>query len=458
MIPSANYGMIIVMKCRLFAVVLAFFSLPGIARAQSSDTEAQRKTNARAAFVAGLGLQESGKHAEALAKFEAAERQFGAPTHLLHIAQCQALVGKLVDASETYEVLIRKPLGDQPPDAFVEAKEQGKIELAALRPRIPTLKITVKPGASSLQNLQIALDDRRIPTELVDVALPLNPGSYKLTATATGWATPAPVGVEVREHETRTVELSLQQGATLPQLGAGAANTTPAGEPPPYGGEAAVPSSREPTALGLLVGLRPTLIMPMGRLTKSVSLAKYTGAGAGIGVDLFGRVARWFLIGGTLEYAALAEPDGTARGVALPSGAETTTSATYAGVLLGVIPNVDRVSFVGDVGFGGRTISRDMTVSGAGAANGTYSEKHTGGEFSLGVGLSIPAGPLRIVPKAGFGVGSFGRHSCEGPGVTGCPAAEDGTHTMATLNVGVYYDVDFGKKPATAPGKAASAH
>ena len=37
---------------------------------------------------------------EALRRFEAAQSLFDAPTHLLHIAECQALTGKLVEAQE----------------------------------------------------------------------------------------------------------------------------------------------------------------------------------------------------------------------------------------------------------------------------------------------------------------------------------------------------------------------
>src|SRR5262245_26437920 len=131
--------------CALLPCVLA----PATARAQMSEGE--RKAAARAAYAEGVDLQDNkGKPAEALTRFEAAQKLFDAPTHLRHSAECQVLTGKLVEASETYETLSRKTLPAGSPDAFVQAQDQGKAELASLRPRIPTLRVLVKPEPQKL--------------------------------------------------------------------------------------------------------------------------------------------------------------------------------------------------------------------------------------------------------------------------------------------------------------------
>src|SRR5262249_52363266 len=95
------------------------------------------------------------------------------------------------EASETYETLEHKSLPAGSPDAFVQAQETGKAELAALRPRIPTLRVLVKPEPQKLPNLQITMDDRQMPGDIAGIARPINPGTYRLSASATGWATPA---------------------------------------------------------------------------------------------------------------------------------------------------------------------------------------------------------------------------------------------------------------------------
>src|SRR4051812_13661140 len=163
--------------CALFAY-LAFTA--ALANAQMSEGE--KKAAARAAYIEGVALQDKGNPAEALARFEAAQKLFDAPTHLLHIAECQVLTGRLVDASETYETLTRRSLGRDAPDAFVQAQEQGKAELAQLRQRIPMMRVTVQPDARSLTNLQISVNNKQMPTELVGITRPVNPGPYRITA------------------------------------------------------------------------------------------------------------------------------------------------------------------------------------------------------------------------------------------------------------------------------------
>src|SRR5690242_2791819 len=133
---------------RLVALVALFLSSSLFLSSLSAFaqmSEGEKKAAARAAYQAGVQLQDQGKPAEALEKFQGAQKLYDAPTHLLHIAECQALLGKLVEASETYQSMIVKPLPAGSPDAFVQAVDQAKAEAPGLRARIPTLKVTVKP-------------------------------------------------------------------------------------------------------------------------------------------------------------------------------------------------------------------------------------------------------------------------------------------------------------------------
>ena len=58
-------------------------------------SDSERKAIARAAFQEGISLQEAGNCPDALPKFEVAQKFFPAPTHTLHLAQCEAATGKL---------------------------------------------------------------------------------------------------------------------------------------------------------------------------------------------------------------------------------------------------------------------------------------------------------------------------------------------------------------------------
>lgn len=433
------------MKFRLTSALFACLVLPSVvANAQISDGE--RKAAARAAYAEGVELQDKGRPADALTRFEAAQKLFDAHTHLLHIAECQALTGKLVEASETYETLVRKPLGDKPPEAFMQAQQQGKTELTSLRLRIPTMRIVVKPEPTSLENLQININDKAMPSELVGIARPVNPGTYTLTATATGWGMAAPVQVDVKEKEAQRVELSLRQGQTMAVAPAVVQQGT--ASPPLY--EHPAPSANEePSATGLLIGVRPGVFVPSGSIAKNQTFSDVASAGPGIGIDLFGRVARRFLVGGTLEFASFGAP--SAKNV--PDGTRTDINAHtfYLGVLAGILPNVDRVSFIGDAGFGYRSFSRDATATLASTTT-SLDESYSGLDLTLNAGLSIPAGPIRIAPKAGVSVGQFTNRDCtlNSDALSGCTTDGSATHAIVNLVVGLYFPMNFKKKSSPA--------
>ena len=176
----------------------------------SSMSDSERKASARAAYQEGVELQAQKTWPEALARFQFAQRLVDAPTHLLHIAECMVALGKLVEAQESYETLAHRELPPGSPEPFREAVEVGRRELADLQPRIPTLRIEVRPAPSTLRNLSLTLNGRPLPTEVIGIARPLNPGTYQITGTAWGLPPARPVLVTLAERDARTVELTLR--------------------------------------------------------------------------------------------------------------------------------------------------------------------------------------------------------------------------------------------------------
>jgi len=176
--------------------------------AVASLSESERKATARAAYIEGVELQQKNDCAAALPKFEAAEKMFSAPTHLIRIAQCQSATGKLVDAYESYEKLTRMPLGKDAPEVFRKAQEDGRREMPALKPRIPSLRIQLTPAPESLQGLVVTVNGSPIPNELVGIARPVNPGKYRITAEAAGKKA-SPIELELAEGVTKSVDLKL---------------------------------------------------------------------------------------------------------------------------------------------------------------------------------------------------------------------------------------------------------
>ena len=422
------------------------------ARAQMSDTE--KKAAARAAYQEGVKYQDEGKAADALVRFESAQKLFDAPTHLLHIAECQALTGRLVEASETYELLSRKTLAPGAPDAFVQAQQQGLAELPPLRARIPTLRVTTKLGPQQAQNLAINVNGVAMPVELLGIARPLNPGTYRFSAQAVGYATTAPIDVPLGEKEHKSVELTLvaKAGAGAPPIVVVPPSGGPTPPPPYVGPEQPKPKPTGVSSLGALFGIRGGASVPAGtyrknpNTTKDVAMGDVATAGGAFGIDAYLRLAKILLLGATFEYDGLGMPDSAVDTSKVSSGTQvsTSTQATYIGVNLGILPNVDHVSFIGDVGLGSRTLSQ--SVSG-GAVD--ISGSNTGLEFQLGAGLSCPVGPIRLVPRANLGVGAFSSEKAKiGSAETSGDIASNvrGIHTFIFIGLAAYYSLDLSPK------------
>lgn len=429
------------MKTYLFLAVLASLTFVSIgASAQMSDTE--KKAAARAAYQEGVQLQEQGKFADALQRFEAAQKLFDAPTMLLHIAECQALTGRLVEASETYELLSRKTIPAGSPDAYVQAQQQGQAELPALRARIPTLRVTTKPGPQQVPNLTVNVNGVNMPVELLGIARPLNPGTYRFSAQGTGWATAQSVDVPLAEKEQKSVELTLVQGGA-------AVVAAPPPPPPPYGGNPDKPVTKAPsagpTSAGLLLGVHAGVVIPTGSVFKDAEFKDFATVGGGGGLDAYLRVAKMLLIGGTFEYASLGAPD-KLQGQPSSVSAEVSNSTTYVGINLGIIPNVDKVSFIGDVGLGSRSVSQEIKLT-SGGSSATDKGSVKGLEFAIGAGVSIPVGPIRIVPKTTLGIGSFSSIS-DGSRDRDIPSELRATHVFVMVGLAAFYSLDFGQKAA----------
>ena len=427
------------------ALIAALSFVSTRASAQMSDTE--KKAAARAAYQEGVKLQDDGKFADALARFESAQKLFDAPTHLLHIAECQALTGRLVEASETYETLSHKTLAAGAPDAFTQAQQQGQAELPALRARIPSLRVTVKPGPQQVQNLQVNVNGVNMPNELLGIARPLNPGTYRFSAQAVGWSTAAPIDVPLGEKEQKSVELTLQQVA-----GGGPAVVVAPGPPhqgapppPPYNpnqdNKPKPKAANGPTSVGMLLGLHGGAVVPTGEIENNLKASDFASAGGGGGLDLYLRVARMLLIGAQVEYASLGAPKQVPK---LVGNFDAKASTTYVGINLGIIPNVDKVSFIGDLGIGSRSAGLKLSQNG-----GTIADVSDSGlEFALSAGVSIPAGPIRIVPKLGLGIGSFSTTTNKVTNKdTDIPSADRGTHVFIFIGLAAFYSLDFGSKP-----------
>jgi hypothetical protein len=430
------------------------------ASAQVSDSE---RAAARKLFSEGDQLQQAGKYEEALDKFKRAQAVFSAPTNLLRIAQCQAMLGKLVESAETYRTLIRTPLPAGSPPAFQQAVEQAKGELQGVEPRVPTVKIDVSPA--NVPNMQVQLNGQPLNAALIGEPLPLDPGTHKILVFAPGYASNEQ-SVTLVERDKKSMSFILKPsggvvyGGTTggnpngpgddgktPGGGAGNSDGTPPPPPPPPD---QWQTKRKPATSSILLGARLGVSIPTGDLWKdnlgnTYPVSDYASTGGAFALEGGLRFARSFYIGIFLEGGSYGKGNKAATG---PVGTDTTTSQTSSaiGAVLAYISNPYGVGFYGEIGVDYRSISQKITVSGGGTST-DFTESLSGAELVLGAGVHILlARTFRLIPKVSVGLGAFSHPSCDASSGN-CSIDESkfntASHAFVFIGLGGYYNIDL---------------
>jgi len=215
-------------------VVLAAMLLLAVpaARAQSAPPPPEVVAAARALGVEGIKLAVAGNCAAAMDKLKRAEQLYHAPTTLARLGECQIQLGKLVAGSETLNRVVRETLPDGAPEAFVQAQERARELLEEFRPKIPQLTVVAAPENV---DAKILVDQVPMPSALLGVARPIDPGTHQLSASAPGYLT-ARLSVQIAAGGKQRVELRL-----VPAPAAAMPPGAPAAGPPQYAPQSSSP-------------------------------------------------------------------------------------------------------------------------------------------------------------------------------------------------------------------------
>jgi len=199
----------------LCALVLgALIPRPALAQEALVPTDIEEaKASARALADHGAELLDAGQHAEALAAFRWAERHYHAPTILLMVARSYERLGKLLEAQWNYEVVVAERLDASAPQAFRDAQQAAKAELAALNRRIPALQILIT-GADPAR-VKLTVDGAAIAPGAG--AILKDPGRSVVVARIPG-RPPVERAVVLKEGQTERLTLDLRpQPAVAPE-------------------------------------------------------------------------------------------------------------------------------------------------------------------------------------------------------------------------------------------------
>ena len=191
----------------LVAPVLIFLAIrtaPG--HAQGADAE--MRTVAREMARQGADAFDQRDYATALDRLTRAFSLFRAPTISLMQARSLARLGRLVEALDKYEETQRLPLGDEPPDAFLKAVGEAKDETQDLRARVPRISIQVRAVHGRLDGLSVQLDGKPVPSALLDVERPIDPGMHQVTVKANTYD-PVVRQAELAEGDRVAIQIAL---------------------------------------------------------------------------------------------------------------------------------------------------------------------------------------------------------------------------------------------------------
>ena len=210
-----------------------------------SDAE---RAGARSAANQGADAFDQGKWAEAVELFGRAEALVHSPIHLSYIARAQLKLGHWVEAYELFNRIKREPLEQPVSTATANAVADANRQLTTLDAQLPYVTLVVK--GTDTQGVTVTMDGATVPSALIGVLHPVNPGQHKFRATSATQASPEQT-VEIKAADRQTVELVLAPtgAAAVPVAPLAAAAAQPvATEPTPP------PEPASSSASGMRIG------------------------------------------------------------------------------------------------------------------------------------------------------------------------------------------------------------
>jgi hypothetical protein len=244
----------------IFAIVIASYSVPALAIDDSSRAAARTLVNDGADFF------KQGRYEEARRKFMDAYEVAKVPTVAVWAAQAYEKLGKLVAASELYEsALLQQPNELWVGNAQQQAQDQAQKALKVLKPRIPTLKI-ILVGATASET-EVTVDNVKVPSALVSLARPVDPGSHSVAASKGGRTVTQTVALVEAQQGSVTLNVPQSDAPAAAAVPAAAAPVQPAAgnAPPASGVPAATPSAANP-ATPEQAPLVPAAVQPINQV------------------------------------------------------------------------------------------------------------------------------------------------------------------------------------------------
>lgn len=172
--------------------------------AWAEPTEADRQV-ARALAAEGYEALQRKDYTTAEDRFRRADKLVHAPTLIVDLARSLTGLGRLVEAYEYYELVLREGVSPNTPWSWQKAYRDAERELEQIKPRLSWLTINV----NGPRKPAVFIDGRRVPSAAVGVPRAVNPGLRMVAARARGFSSKQRQ-ILVAEGQHETLELSLE--------------------------------------------------------------------------------------------------------------------------------------------------------------------------------------------------------------------------------------------------------
>ncbi|HZU83886.1 MAG TPA: PEGA domain-containing protein [Polyangiaceae bacterium] len=215
---------------RLAAACLALSALAVTSRA-AAQSDADRAT-ARSLGGEGQQALDAKDYKTAEDRFRRAESLVNAPTLLLGLARALAGEGKVVEAQETYNRIIREGVAPGAPEPFKRALADAKREVDAVSSKIGAVVITVRTAeGAEVPGAKVVLDGAPISAASLGVRRSIDPGAHVVQVTAEGFK-PAEARFDVAEAGSASAAVVLEPEASAATGRPGAAGAAPGSAAP----------------------------------------------------------------------------------------------------------------------------------------------------------------------------------------------------------------------------------
>lgn len=172
----------------------------------AAEPTPEDRSTARELALEGHSALKAGDYALAVDRFTRADGLVHAPTLLVDLGRSYIGLGRLVQAHETFQQVMREGVADDAPAPWHKALQAARDEDAALKPRLAWVTIRVEGPAAA----HVKLDTEDLPAASLGVRRAVDPGHRSIVAEAEGYLI-ATSSLDIAEGEARELKLVLRR-------------------------------------------------------------------------------------------------------------------------------------------------------------------------------------------------------------------------------------------------------